>query len=313
MDVSMVVPCYNEESNVAAFYEAVRSVWGLESVSYEIIFVNDGSSDHTKEQLCSLYEKEEGNFTIVNFSRNFGKEAAILAGMKHAKGDYVLFIDADLQQSPETALTMYHLLLENPDKDSVCAYQDKRSESKSMSFLKRTFYRLINKMCEIDFVNGASDFRIVKKKVADAILMLPEYYRFSKGIFSWVGFETMYIPYEADPRKSGDSKWSYRKLFHYAMDGILGYSTVPLKVSAFLGILLSVIAIIYMIILVIKTLILGVTVPGYVTTLGFVLLIGGIQLLMLGIIGEYLARAYIEGKRRPIYIENEIWEKTNGK
>ena len=307
MDLSFVIPCYNEEGNVRAVYEAIRAVFGPEGISCETVFVNDGSTDGTwkaLKELSALYPEDA--LTAVCFSRNFGKEAAILAGLRHPTGDAVCLIDADLQQRPETALVMYRALMSDDGYDCVAAYQEKRQEGRVLTFFKKGFYRLINRLCDIDFKAGASDFRVFRRNMADAILSLPEYHRFSKGIFSWIGFSTYYMPYMADERLTGTSKWSFRSLLKYAVDGIVGYSTKPLQFATVTGILLSVIAIVYMIVLVVKTLILGIDVPGYVTTLGFVLLLGGIQLLMLGIIGEYLSKAYIQGKNRPVYIEKEV-------
>ena len=310
-DLSFVIPCYNEAGNVEAIYEAIHSVFDPEGICYEIVMVNDGSKDGTREKLRALFSAHpDGGLRIVDFSRNFGKEAAIFAGLSHAYGERVCVIDADLQQRPEVALSMYRLLDEKPEIDCVTAYQDQRKEGKVLSFFKNCFYRLINRMCDIDFTQGASDFRMFRRNMADAILSVREYHRFSKGIFSWVGFETEFMPYEVQERNSGQSKWNFFRLFAYAVDGIVGYSTVPLRISTVLGIFLSIFAVVYMIVLVIKTLILGIDVPGYVTTLGFVLLLGGIQLLILGILGEYMARVYIQGKDRPIYIVKDILERS---
>ena len=311
MELSFVVPCYNEQDNVEALYDAIRDTFSPEGIAYEIVMVNDGSKDDTANRIRNLYNKHPENLTFVDFSRNFGKEPAILAGMKHTKGDYVCFIDADLQQNPKVALEMYRKLKKTPGIDCVAAYQKERNESRLLKFFKNSFYRIINRMCDIDFVSGASDFRVCSRRMINAILSMPEYHRFSKGIFSWVGFETLFMEYKAEDRHAGKSSWSFIKLFKYAVEGIVGYTTVPLQIATFLGILLSCIAIVYMIVLVVKTLILGIDVPGYVTTLGFVLLLGGIQLLMLGIIGEYLSKAYIQGKNRPIYIEKEVLEGKN--
>ena len=311
MDLSFVVPCHNEQDNVKALYDAIRDTFANEEISYEVIMVNDGSKDETASRIRALYEEYPEHLTFVDFSRNFGKEAAILAGMKHTRGDAVCFIDADLQQNPKVALEMYRKLKASPEYDCVAAYQKDRNEGRVLQFFKNAFYKLINRLCEIDFVSGASDFRVCSRRMVDAILSMPEYHRFSKGIFSWVGFETFFMEYHAEERRSGTSSWSFFKLFKYAIDGIVGYTTVPLRIATMLGILLSCISIVYMVVLVIKTLILGIDVPGYATTLGFVLLLGGIQLLMLGIIGEYLAKAYIQGKNRPVYIEKEVLEGKN--
>ncbi len=310
-NLSFVIPCYNEVGNVEAIFSAIHSVFDPEGITLEIVMVNDGSKDGTREKLRELFMAHpDGSLKVVDFSRNFGKEAAIFAGLSHATGERVCIIDADLQQRPEVALSMYRILDEKPEYDCVAAYQDQRKEGKVLSFFKNCFYRLINRMCDIDFIQGASDFRMFRRNMADAILSVKEYHRFSKGIFSWVGFETFFMPYEVQERASGTSKWNFFKLFAYAIDGIIGYSTVPLRISTVLGVLLSIFAVVYMIVLVIKTLILGIDVPGYVTTLGFVLLLGGIQLLILGILGEYMARVYIQGKDRPIYIVKEVLEGT---
>ena len=310
-DLSFVIPCYNEVGNVEAIFDAVCDVFGPEGIDFEVVMVNDGSKDGTREKLRELYSAHpDGKIRVIDFSRNFGKEAAIYAGLSHAGGERVCVIDADLQQRPEVALSMYRTLDEHPEIDCVAAYQEHRKEGKVLTFFKNRFYGLINKMCDIDFIQGASDFRMFRRNMADAILSVHEYHRFSKGIFSWVGFDTLFMPYEVQERKSGTSKWNFFKLFAYAVDGIIGYSTVPLRISTVLGILLSIFAVIYMVVLVIRTLILGIDVPGYVTTLGFVLLLGGIQLLILGILGEYLARVYIQGKDRPIYIVKDILEQT---
>ncbi len=309
IDLSFVIPCYNEEGNVRVIYDAIHAVFDPEGIRTEIVMVNDGSKDNTRKALKELYnEHKDEALKVISFSRNFGKEAAILCGMRHTTGAHVCFIDADMQQRPEVALEMYRKLTEDEDLDCVAAYQAERKEGKLLTFFKNCFYRLINKMCDIDFVQGASDFRILKRPMVDAILSLPEYYRFSKGIFSWVGFNTFFMPYEVQERNAGSSSWNFRKLFKYAIEGIVGYTTTPLQISTVLGVIVSALAVIYMVILIIKTLVMGIDVPGYATTLSFVLLIGGIQLLMLGIIGEYLAKAYIQGKNRPVYIEKEVLE-----
>lgn len=308
MKLSLVVPCYNEQDNVRAFYDAAVNAFLGCGYEYELVMVNDGSRDNTGIELKKLfYEKrEETPITIVQFSRNFGKEAAILAGMKHAKGDLVTLIDADLQQRPEIVREMVQILDDHPEYDCVAAFQKERNEGKGLSFFKREFYRLINRMSEVEFVNGASDFRTCRRKMVDAILSMPEYHRFSKGIFSWVGFDTYYIPYVAEERHAGKTKWSFWKLFKYAVEGIIGYSTAPLKIATVLGSFTSLLAVIYFIVVVLQRLICGVDVPGYATIVALILLIGGIQLLILGIMGEYIARMYIQGKQRPIFIEKDV-------
>lgn len=305
MKLSLIVPCYNEEKNVAEFFEACRNAFAGKTDSYEIIFINDGSRDKTWDELKKLYNSSGEKIKLINFSRNFGKEAAMYAGFCHAEGDYVTVIDADLQQRPEIAWDMVEFLDKNEEYDSVAAFQEKRNEGKFLSFCKKCFYRLINKICEIDFKSGASDFRTFRKKVAKAITEMREYYRFSKGIFSWVGFNTYYMPYRAEERNAGKTSWSFLKLMKYAVEGFVSFSTFPLKISTLLGSVFSAFSLIYMIVIIIQKLIFGIDIPGYATIVVLILLIGGIQLVSLGIIGEYIAHIYIEGKKRPIYIAKD--------
>lgn len=307
MKISLVIPCYNEADNVKLFFEEVKKAFENKIQEYELIFVNDGSKDNTLKELKKLYKEEkEYNIKIVSFSRNFGKEAAIYAGLKQSIGEYTTIIDADLQQPPEIVLDMVKQLEENEDIDCVAAYQEIRKEGKVLSFFKKTFYKLINKISEIEFVSGASDFRTFRKSVVTAILDMPEYFRFSKGIFSWVGFEVAYMPYTALERANGESKWSFVKLFKYAIEGIVSFTTTPLRFATFLGAGTSLAATIYLFVVIIQKLAFSVDVPGYTTIVGLILLFGGIQLLVLGIIGEYIARMYVQGKNRPVYIAKEI-------
>ena len=306
MKLSLVVPCYNEEENIRDFYNAARQVFEAEDYEYELVFVNDGSRDRTQEELEKVFALREANVIVETFSRNFGKEAAIYAGFQKAAGDFITVIDADLQQRPETVVKMVKILLDNEEFDCVAAYQEKRQEGKFVSKLKDLFYRLINRTSEIEFYPGASDFRTFRRPVVDAILSLPEYHRFSKGIFSWVGFNTCYIPYTAEKRNAGETKWSISKLFKYAVEGFISYTTFPLKIATGLGLFTSLCAIIYLFVVVIQKLCVGNPVPGYPTIVVLILLLGGIQLTILGIIGEYLARMYIQEKHRPIYIEKKL-------
>ncbi len=302
MKLSLVCPCYNEEKNVRAFHDICKAALSEKVDSYEIIFVNDGSRDNTWNELKEICKTSDTNIKIVNFSRNFGKEAAMYAGLQKADGDYVTLIDADLQQRPEIVLDMVDFLENNPDFDCVAAYQEQRREGAVLSMFKSMFYKLINKMCDIDFKQGASDFRTFRKNVVEAILNVPEYHRFSKGIFSWVGFNTHYIPYVPEERNAGKTTWSFTKLFKYALDGIIAYSTVPLKISSFIGIIMSVVSALYILVVIIQKLTMGIAVPGYPTIIVLILFIGGLQLTSLGIMGEYISRIYIEGKKRPICI-----------
>lgn len=306
--LSLVVPCYNEEENIEAFYAATVNAFQNCGFAYEIVMVNDGSKDGTAKKIKQLYQEhgQETLLTVVQFSRNFGKEAGLLAGMKHATGELVAFIDADLQQRPEIVLDMVNFLDEHEEYDCVAAYQAERRESGVLTFFKNTFYKIINKLCDIDFVSGASDFRTCRRNMIEAILSMPEYFRFSKGIFSWVGFETYFMPYEVQERNAGVSKWSFIKLFRYAIEGIVGFTTAPLHLATILGTISAGLSVLYMIIVILQKLIFDIPISGYPTIVCLILFIGGIQLLMLGIIGEYLAKAYIQGKNRPIYIEKEV-------
>lgn len=304
MKLSLVVPCYNEEENVELFAEQARSV--LQGIEYEIVFINDGSKDKTILKLKQIKEMQKDNIVVINFSRNFGKEAGLYAGLQHASGDYVVIIDADLQQPISVAREMYEFLEANEDYDAVAAYQDIRKEGKVLTLFKSAFYSLINKLSDVELHKNASDFRCLRRVVVDAILEMAEYHRFSKGIFAWVGFNTYYRPYEVQERHAGKTSWSFWKLMNYAIEGMLSFSTKPLRVVTSLGIGTSVIAIIYMIVVILQKLILGNDVPGYPTITVLILLLGGIQLTVMGIIGEYLGKIHIEVKNRPIYIAKEI-------
>lgn len=308
MKVSLIVPCYNEEKNIETFYNTVIQSFKNHISDYEIIFINDGSLDGTYQKLKALYEKAD-NVKVVNFSRNFGKESAMYAGLQKAKGNYVTIIDADLQQNPDLVIKMVDFLEQNQEYDSVAMYQKNRNESKVLSFFKNGFYKIINSVCEIDFRSGASDFRTFRHYVVDAILKIKEYHRFSKGIFSWVGFNTYYMPYVANERYAGKSSWSFKKLLKYAIEGITAFTTFPLKLSTYIGIVSSVFSLIYMVVIIVQKLFYGINIPGYATLVVLILLIGGIQLLALGVIGQYLSKMYIQGKHRPIFIEKEYLDK----
>jgi len=303
MKLSLVVPCYNEQENVRRFYECVESCFRQRDFSYECVFVNDGSRDGTFRELKQLVEENRGNIQVVSFSRNFGKEAAMYAGLARAKGERVCIIDGDLQQRPEVVLEMMDILDQKPEVDCVAAYQKKRKESKLLSGVKSCFYRLINKVSEVDFVNGASDFRLMRRPMVNAVLSMTEYHRFSKGLMSWVGFETEYIPYEVRVREHGQSKWKVRGLIRYALEGIVAFSTAPLKVATWLGFTSALAAVLYLIAVVIQKLSCGIDVPGYTTIVVLLLFLGGMILFCLGIIGEYLARIDVQIKNRPVYIE----------
>lgn len=311
--VSLVIPCYNEENNIRPFFEAAQGAFQSVSIEYEFVFVNDGSKDGTLRELKALFKEYPKLVSVVNLSRNFGKEAAILAGLKRAGGDYISLVDADLQQRPEIVADMVNYLEAHEEYDVVAAYQERRIEGKLMSGVKNLFYILINKICDIELYAGASDFRTFRRTVAEALIAMPEYHRFSKGLFSWIGFHTHYLPYVAEERNSGETKWSVKKLFQYGIEGFMSFTTFPLRFATYLGMFVSLAALVYMIFVIVKTLFLGETVQGYPTIVTLILFLSGVQLLILGIMGEYLAKIYVQGKNRPVYIEKEFLqrEETN--
>lgn len=306
MKLSLVVPCYNEAENVAAFQKAVITAFDGCGFDYEIVFVDDGSKDATLHNLKKLYKAQSCPVKVVSFSRNFGKEAGIYAGMRHASGEYISLIDADLQQRPEIVRDMVKILDEKPDIDVVAAYQDRRGEGKILSFFKKCFYKIINKLSDVTLHADASDFRTFRRSVAESMLELTEHHRFSKGIFSWVGYNSEYIPYTACERAAGTTKWSFHKLANYAIDGIIGFSTRPLRIATYLGGLTGVAALIYLIVVVLQKLIVGIDVPGYATIIVLILLLGSMQLFCIGIIGEYVGKTFMQSKNRPIYIAKEV-------
>ena len=306
MKLSLIIPCFNEAGNVRPLFDKINEVFENKISDYEFVFVNDGSKDETLKNLKEICESSSRPVKVVNFSRNFGKEAAIFAGLKEASGDLISLIDADLQQNPEYVVKMVDYLDVNPEYDCVTAFQEKRKEGAFLRFCKRRFYHLINKMSDTEFVDGASDFRTFRKAMKDAILEMSEYHRFSKGIFSWVGFNTYYMPYAVDERLSGTTKWSFWKLFKYAIEGIVAFTTVPLKISTYTGFFTSLASLIYIIVVIVEKLAFGIAVPGYATIVVLILFLGGLQLLALGINGEYLSKTYIQTKNRPIYIAREI-------
>ncbi len=305
MKLSLVVPCYNEEKNVSLFYNEVKKDFAGVDFDYELVFVNDGSNDATYKELRKLCDGDVA-VKIVNFSRNFGKESAMYAGLRESEGDYVTIIDADLQQKPSIALDMVRMLDEEPEYDCVAAYQENRKESKLLVFFKKSFYKLINRYADTDFVQGASDFRTFRRPMVEAILSMDEYFRFSKGLFSWVGFNTKFIPYDVQERATGESKWSFRKLFRYALEGIFAFTTAPLRFATIGGLVSALFSVAYLIFTVVQKLFFGIDVAGYATIVVLILLIGGIELCCLGIAGEYIARIYIQTKNRPIYIAKEV-------
>ena len=288
------------------FQDAVIGAFADCGYDYEIIFVNDGSRDATLFNLKKLFAAQRCPVKVVSFSRNFGKESAIYAGMSQAVGDYVSLIDADLQQRPEIVRDMVRILDEQPEYDVVAAYQDRRGEGKVLSFFKKNFYSIINKLSNVKLKSDASDFRTFRRCVCENILELSEYHRFSKGIFAWVGYETCFIPYTACERVAGETKWNFRKLLNYAIDGIIGYSTAPLRLATYLGTFSGIAAVLYLIVVILQKLIWGIDVPGYATIIVLLLFFGCVQLFCIGIIGEYVGRTFEQSKNRPVYIAKEI-------
>ena len=306
MKLSLVVPCYNEAENVANFQAAVISAFDGCGYDYEIIFIDDGSKDATLHNLRKLHAAQACPVTVVSFSRNFGKEAGLYAGLQHAGGEYISLIDADLQQRPEIVREMVSILDAEPECDVVAAYQDRRSEGKLLSFFKRSFYSIINRLSDVTLQPDASDFRTFRRSVRDSILELAEYHRFSKGIFAWVGYETRFIPYTACERAAGKTKWSFWKLVNYAIEGIIGYSTAPLRLATFLGGAAGIAAVLYLFWVIFEKLVLGIDVPGYATIIVLILFFGCMQLFCIGIIGEYVGRTFEQSKQRPVYVAKEI-------
>jgi len=308
MKLSLVVPCYNEEENVAAFQAAVLEAFHGCGFDYEIIFIDDGSRDATLHNLRKLHAAQKCPVKVISFSRNFGKEAGLYAGLQHASGEYISLIDADLQQRPEIVLDMLKILEEQPEVDMVAAYQDRRNEGKVLSFFKRSFYSIINKLSDVTLQPDASDFRTFRRSVRDSILSLTEYHRFSKGIFAWVGYNTRFIPYTACERAHGKTKWNFWKLLNYAIEGIIGFSTAPLRLATVLGGVSGIIAIVYLLMVIVEKLVWGIDVPGYATAIVLILFFGATQLFCIGIIGEYVGRTFEQTKGRPVYIAKEILE-----
>lgn len=298
--ISIVVPCYNEEKNINNFYEEmIKTLEKVkENYSYEIIFVNDGSNDQTEIEVKKI-RKTDKNVILISFSRNFGKEAAIYAGLNNATGDLVALIDADLQHPPITILEMIKGINEGYDVVAT-----KRKNRKGEPIIKSAFSKMFYKMMRmfIPIEKNVQDFRLMKKEVVDAILSLKEYNRFSKGIFTWVGFNIKYIEIENIERKAGKTKWSFRKLFSYAIEGITSFTTAPLKASTLMGFCISIIAIISTIVIILQTIIYGKDVPGYASIITAILFMGGVQLISIGILSEYISKMYLEIKKRPKYI-----------
>lgn len=299
--LSIIVPCYNEEEVLLIFYEETTRIIQKIGCGYEIIFVNDGSSDHTLSKLKGLAEKDS-HISYLSFSRNFGKEAAMYAGFCNACGDYVAVMDADMQDPPGLLPEMFKIL-ESGEYDSVATRRVSRAgEPVIRSWCARKFYKLLNKISDVDIVDGARDFRLMKRDMADAVISMGEYNRFSKGIFGWVGFRTYWLPYENIERIAGETKWSLWKLLKYAVGGIINFSHVPLSIASWFGLLMTVCSFLMLLVIVGRKVIFGDPVAGWASTVCIIIFIGGVQLFCLGIMGGYLAKTYMETKKRPHYI-----------
>jgi len=303
--ISIIVPCYNEEKALPLFYEEITRVAEMmEEVTFEFIFINDGSKDKTNELLKELNKKDK-RVNYITFSRNFGKEAAMYAGLKNSTGDYVAVMDADLQHPPTMLIDMYKGIKEEGYDSVATRRTSRKGEPLIKSFFSKMFYKIINKISNTNIVQSATDYRLMKREMVDAIVEMSEYNRFSKGIFGWVGFETKWIPYENVERVAGTTKWSFWKLFLYSLEGIVAFSTAPLVIASIFGILFLFIAFVAIIYIVIKTLIFGNPTSGWPSLVVIMFFIGGVQLFCTGIIGQYLAKTYLETKKRPIYIVKE--------
>ena len=308
--ISIVVPCYNEEESAPLFLAEVLAVMAEIPADFEMIFVDDGSSDKTLEVLRAA-ALEHPEVSYIALSRNFGKEAALLAGLEAATGDYVVVMDADLQHPPSLLPQMYQGIV-SEGFDSVAAKRSSRKgEPPVRSFLARRFYKMMNKISDTQMVDGATDFRMMTRQMLDAVLSLKEYNRFSKGLFSWVGFSTKWIDFENIPRAAGKTKWSFWKLFMYSIDGLVSFSVKPLAVSSFMGLLFCLLAFGMLVFIVVRWLMFGDPVQGWASTVSVILFVGGIQLFTTGILGQYLAKSYMESKGRPIYVVKEKSKKES--
>ena len=310
--ISIIVPCYNEDAALPIYYKEMCKVMDkMKEQEFELIFVDDGSTDRTLAEMKALHEKDE-RCQYFSFSRNFGKEAAIYAGLKNATGDYAAIMDVDLQDPPSLLPKMYEIL-QTEDYDSVATRRSTRSgEPKIRSFLSESFYKFINRISKTEIVNGARDYRLMKRNMVDAVLKMSEYNRFSKGIFGWVGFRTKWLEYENIERSAGETKWSMKKLFFYSLEGITGFSVAPLSLASVIGVIFCVVSFLMIILIVVRTCIWGDPVSGWPSLACIIFLVSGVQLLCTGIVGEYLSKTYLETKRRPIFILKDSSEPDKG-
>ena len=306
--ITIVVPCYNEEQALPLFYQEItRVAQEMAPVDFEFLFVDDGSKDNTLPVLRSLAEADK-RVRFLSFSRNFGKEAGMLAGLQHAKGDFVALMDADLQDPPSLLPELYHAVTQEGYDCAATRRTTREGEPPIRSFFARMFYKIINKISDADIVDGARDYRLMRRSMVDAILSMREYNRFSKGIFGWVGFKTKWVPFVNVERIAGETKWSFWKLFRYSLEGIIAFSTMPLAIASVLGVLTCLIAFVFVVVVLVKTLAFGDPVGGWPSMMCVILFLGGVQLLCIGILGQYLSKTYLEAKRRPVYLVRETEE-----
>ena len=305
MTISIIVPCFNEEESLPLFYAEMEKIKFQLNDHFEYIFVNDGSKDRTLAILRELNQKNN-SVRYLSFSRNFGKEAALYAGLKHATGDLVTVMDADLQDPPELLLTMKSMLEKNPDLDCVGTRRTTRDgEPPIRSFFAKMFYKLINKISQVEMVDGARDFRLMRRQMVEAILEVSEYNRFSKGIFAWVGFRTEYLEYKNVERVAGKTSWSFWQLLNYSLEGIINFSDAPLTIAFLGGVAACLLAFFLIMIVIVRTLIFGDPTSGWPSMVSIILFLGGFQLLTIGILGKYIGKIFMETKKRPIYVIKE--------
>lgn len=308
--LSLVVPCYNEEQTIPHFFAAVEKIRpALTNTTIEYLFVNDGSTDHTLTVLRKMAQHYPDTIRYLSFSRNFGKEAALYAGLEHATGDYVAVMDVDLQDPPDLLPEMLHLIRHEAYDCIGTRRISRKGEPPVRSFLAKEFYRIMNRISDVEFVDGARDYRLMTRQMVEAILSMSEVNRFSKGIFSWVGFDTKYLEYENKERIAGQSSWSIWSLFKYSLDAIVDFSDIPLAIASFVGLMSFIIAVFFMILIIIRTVLFDDPTTGWPSLVTIILAIGGLQLFCLGILGKYLGKTYLETKKRPIYILKETDKK----
>lgn len=306
--LSIVVPCFNEEEALPIYYRETKKILDTMDIDYELLFIDDGSRDNSLLEMMMLSEMDN-NVYYYSFSRNFGKEAAMYAGLKNSRGDYVTIMDVDLQDPPALLPEMLNKI-RNEGYDSVATRRkDRKGESKIRSFFANMFYKIINKMSDADIVSGARDYRLMNRKMVDAVVSISESNRFSKGIFGWVGFNTYWLSYDNVERSAGKTKWSFWKLTKYAINGIIDFSNTPLDIASFFGIFMTFVAFVMLIFIVVRKLLFGDPVQGWTSTICVIIFIGGIQLFCIGIMGQYIGKTYMESKDRPIYIVSKSNDK----